>query len=50
MNRNSLNAIRSRVMAVVGILFFKEPASWPRLVGIGLSLIGLFLLRSPAGN
>ena len=38
------------LMAVVGILFFKEPASWPRLVGIVLSLIGLLLLRSPAGN
>ena len=38
------------LMAVVGIFFFKEPASWPRLVGIVLSLIGLFLLRSPAGN
>jgi len=38
------------LMAVVGIFFFKEPASWPRLVGIVLSLAGLFLLRSPAGN
>jgi transporter family protein len=38
------------LMAVVGVLFFKEPASWPRLVGIVLALIGLLLLRSPAGN
>ncbi len=38
------------LMAVVGILFFKEPASWPRLVGIVLSLVGLFLLRSPTEN
>ena len=36
------------LMAVVGILFFKEPASWPRLVGIALALTGLILLRSPA--
>ena len=36
------------LMAVAGILFFKEPASWPRLLGITLSLIGLFLLRIPA--
>ena len=36
------------LMAVVGILFFKEPASWPRLLGIGLSLVGLFLLGMPA--
>ncbi len=34
------------LMAVVGILFFKEVASWPKLLGIALSLIGLFLLRS----
>jgi bacterial/archaeal transporter family protein len=34
------------IMAIVGILFFKEPASWPRLLGIVLSLVGLFLLRT----
>ena len=36
------------LMAVAGIIFFKEPASWPRLLGIILSLAGLFLLRMPA--
>jgi bacterial/archaeal transporter family protein len=34
------------LMAVAGIFFFKEPATWPRLLGITLSIIGLFLLRS----
>jgi transporter family protein len=38
------------LMAIAGILFFKEPASWPRLLGIALSIIGLFLLRTPAGK
>src|SRR4051812_47408399 len=38
------------LMAVAGILFFKEPASWPRLLGIVLALAGLFLLRSPVGK
>jgi bacterial/archaeal transporter family protein len=33
------------LMAVVGIFFFKEPASWQRLLGIVLSIAGLFLLR-----
>src|SRR6266480_2996739 len=33
------------LMALVGILFFKEPASLTRLSGILMSLIGLFLLR-----
>ncbi|MDP2361420.1 MAG: EamA family transporter [bacterium] len=33
------------LMAIAGILFFKEPASWPRLLGIALSIAGLFLLR-----
>jgi transporter family protein len=34
------------LMAVAGIFFFREPASWPRLLGIVLSIAGLFLLRS----
>src|SRR5882672_8259099 len=38
------------LMAVAGIVFFKEPASWPRLMGIVLALAGLFLLRAPAGK
>ena len=38
-------AIGAAMMAVAGIVFFKEPASWPRLPGIVLSLAGLFLLK-----
>jgi transporter family protein len=38
------------LMAAVGIYFFKEPASWPRLLGIALSLAGLFLLRWTPGK
>ena len=34
------------IMAIVGIAFFREPASVPRLLGIVLALTGLFLLRS----
>ena len=34
------------LMAVVGIFCFREPASWPRLVGIAMSIGGLLLLRS----
>lgn len=33
------------IMAVAGILFFREPASWPRLLGVALAVAGLFLLR-----
>jgi bacterial/archaeal transporter family protein len=33
------------IMAVAGILFFREPASWQRLLGISLAIVGLFLLR-----
>ena len=36
------------LMAIAGIIFFKEPASWPRILGIVLAIVGLFLLRSPA--
>jgi bacterial/archaeal transporter family protein len=35
------------LMAIAGIIFFKEPLSASRLLGIGLALAGLFLLRSP---
>src|SRR6266576_492001 len=38
------------LMAIVGLAFFREPTSWPRLLGIVLALVGLFLLRSPAGQ
>src|SRR5262249_1410119 len=33
------------VMAIAGILFFKEPASVVRLLGIGLAISGLILLK-----
>ena len=33
------------MMAIAGILFFHEAASWQRLLGIALALMGLFLLR-----
>jgi transporter family protein len=33
------------IMAVAGILFFHETASWQRLLGIILAITGLFLLR-----
>ncbi len=33
------------LMAIVGIFFFKEAASWPRLLGIVLSIAGLLLLK-----
>ncbi|MHA3773074.1 EamA family transporter [Verrucomicrobiota bacterium sgz303538] len=33
------------IMAIAGIIFFREPASWQRLLGIGLAIVGLFLLR-----
>ena len=33
------------IMAIVGIVFFREPASLPRLLGIVLAVTGLFLLR-----
>jgi bacterial/archaeal transporter family protein len=35
------------IMAIAGIVFFKESPSISRLIGIILALVGLFLLRSP---
>src|SRR5439155_3235492 len=33
------------LMAVAGIVFFRETPSLPRLLGIGLAIVGLYLLR-----
>ncbi|EDY15960.1 protein of unknown function DUF6 transmembrane [Chthoniobacter flavus Ellin428] len=33
------------IMAIAGILFFHEPTSWQRLIGVVLAILGLFLLR-----
>ena len=34
------------IMAIAGILFFREPSSWQRLLGVVFAIIGLFLLRN----
>lgn len=33
------------IMALAGIVFFREPPSWQRLLGVTLAIAGLFLLR-----
>jgi transporter family protein len=33
------------IMAIAGILFFREPLSWQRLAGVAFAIVGLFLLR-----
>jgi bacterial/archaeal transporter family protein len=33
------------IMAIAGIVFFREPPSWQRLAGIVFAIVGLFLLR-----
>ena len=33
------------IMAIAGIFFFKEPASWPRLLGIAMAIGGLILMK-----
>ncbi|PYL63632.1 MAG: hypothetical protein DMF25_09940 [Verrucomicrobia bacterium] len=33
------------IMAIAGIMFFHEPPSWQRLLGVTLAITGLFLLR-----
>src|SRR5207248_5562464 len=38
-------AVGAAIMAITGIVFFREPASWPRLTGIVLAIVGLLLLR-----
>jgi transporter family protein len=38
-------AAGAAMMAIAGVVFFREDASWQRLTGIAFSLMGLFLLR-----
>ena len=38
------------LMALAGFLFFKEPMSLARVLGVVLAVAGLILLRSPGGN
>ncbi len=38
-------AVGAAMMAIAGIVFFREPASWSRLAGIALAILGLLLLR-----
>jgi len=33
------------IMVIAGILFFREPPSWQRIVGVACAILGLFLLR-----
>src|SRR5262245_673899 len=33
------------IMAITGILFFREAPSWQRIAGVAFAIIGLFLLR-----
>jgi bacterial/archaeal transporter family protein len=33
------------IMAIAGILFFRETPSWQRLLGVTFAIAGLFLLR-----
>ena len=33
------------IVAIAGILFFREALSWQRIVGVVFAIIGLFLLR-----
>jgi len=38
-------AALAAIMAIAGILFFREAPSWQRIVGVVFAIVGLFLLR-----
>lgn len=38
-------AVGAALMAIAGIIFFREPMSWPRLLGVSFAIVGLILLR-----
>jgi multidrug transporter EmrE-like cation transporter len=37
--------VGAAMMAITGTVFFRERASWPRIKGIILAIVGLVLLR-----
>src|SRR6267143_2800269 len=41
----SILAGGAALMAIAGIVFFREAPSWQRIVGVAFAIIGLFLLR-----
>src|SRR5204863_1365075 len=41
----SILAGGASIMAIAGILFFREAPSWQRIFGVAFAIIGLFLLR-----
>jgi transporter family protein len=38
-------AAGAAIMAIAGVLFFREAPSWQRIIGVAFAIIGLFLLR-----
>src|SRR2546429_9957113 len=38
-------AAGAAIMAIAGVLFFREAPSWQRIAGIAIAIIGLILLR-----
>src|SRR5437764_11023322 len=41
----AISAAGAAIMAIAGVLFFREAPSWQRLLGVSLAITGLFLLR-----
>ena len=42
---NALNATQATMAALMGVLFFHEPPSPWLLTGVGLTIVGLLLMR-----
>jgi multidrug transporter EmrE-like cation transporter len=38
-------AVGAAIMAIIGVLAFREPVTRDRILGIALSIAGLYLLR-----
>lgn len=44
---NALNASQAAMGALAGIVIFAEPSSWPLWLGLGMTVLGLLLMRRP---
>jgi drug/metabolite transporter (DMT)-like permease len=44
---NALNASQAAMGAVAGVLLFAEPSSWPLWLGVGITALGLLMMRRP---
>ena len=47
---NALNASQTAMASLAGVMFFSEALTWPLVLGVALTGLGLVLVRNTSGN